>query len=118
MYTFYEKIRNEKGLKNSDVSKATGVSKQTLSDWKKRNSTPKADTLKKIADYLGVSIDYLLTGKEPESYEYFLDPEVAKMAQEIHDNEGLRILFDTTRKITKEDLQIVIDVSKRLFGDE
>ena len=90
MYTFYEKVCKEKGLRNSDVSKATGVSKQTLSDWKKRNSTPKAETLKRIADYLGVSVDYLLTGEAP-TYEHFLDPEVAQMAQEIHDNHNLPV---------------------------
>ncbi len=116
MYTIYEKIRDEKGYKDSDVSKGTGVSKQVLSNWKLKNWTPKVDKLEKIASFLGVSLDYLVTGEEPQSY--YLDPEVAQMAQEIHDNEGLRILFDTTRKVTKEDLQIVIDVAKRIFGDE
>ena len=116
MYTIYEKIRDEKGYKDSDVSKGTGVSKQVLSNWKLKNWTPKVDKLEKIAAFLGVSLDYLVTGEEPQSY--YLDPEVAQMAQEIHDNEGLRILFDTTRKVTKEDLQIVIDVAKRIFGDE
>lgn len=118
MYSIYAKIRDEKGLKDSDIAKQSGVSKQILSNWKLKGWTPKVDSLQKIANCLGVSIDYLLTGEKPTSYEYFLDPEVAKMAQEIHDNEGLKILFDTMRKITKEDLQIVIDVSKRLFGDE
>ena len=118
MYAVYSEIRDKKGLKDSDVAKGTGVSKQILSNWKIKGWTPKVDKLQKIADFLGVSIDYLLTGEEPESYSYFLDPEVAKMAQEIHDNEGLKILFDTTRKVSKEDLQIVIDVAKRIFRND
>ena len=117
MYTIYEQIRNKRGLRDADVSKGTGVSKQILSNWKTKGWTPKVDKLEKIADFLGVTIDYLITGKETE-HEYFIDPEVAEMAQEIHDNEGLRILFDTTRNVTKEDLQIVIDVAKRIFGNE
>ena len=36
----------------------------TLSDWKNGKSTPKQDKLMKIADYFGVSLDYLMTGEE------------------------------------------------------
>lgn len=118
MYEHYEKARDKKGLKNADVAKATGIPKQLFSDWKKRNSTPKAETLLKIADFLDVSVEYLVSGREPEPNNYYLDPEVAQMAQEIHDNEDLRLLFDTTRNVTKEDLQIVIDITKKLFRTE
>lgn len=66
MYEHYQKLLDEKGLKNADVSRATGVSNMTLSDWKRGVSTPKQDKLMKIADFLGVSIDYLMTGEEPK----------------------------------------------------
>lgn len=118
MYEHYERARDKKGLKNADVAKATGIPKQLFSDWKKRDSTPKAETLLKIADFLDVSVEYLVSGREPEPNSYYLDPEVAQMAQEIHDNEDLRLLFDTTRNVTKEDLQIVIDITKKLFRTE
>ena len=39
------------------VSKETGVSTATLSNG---NYVPKADKLKKIADYFGVTVDYFL----------------------------------------------------------
>ena len=42
------------------VSKETGVSTATLSNWKNGNYVPKADKLKKIADYFGVTVDYFL----------------------------------------------------------
>ena len=42
------------------VSKATGISASTLSDWKNGRSTPKADKLARIADYFSVSLDALL----------------------------------------------------------
>lgn len=86
MYEHYERARDKKGLKNADVAKATGIPKQLFSDWKKRDSTPKAETLLKIADFLDVSVEYLVSGREPEPNNYYLDPEVAQMAQEIHDN--------------------------------
>lgn len=66
MYEIYQRLLDEKGLKNSDVSRGTGISNMTLSDWKHGKTTPKTDTMQKIGDFLEVSVDYLMTGKEPE----------------------------------------------------
>lgn len=54
---------DEKGLKNADIARETGISNMTLSDWKKGKSTPKQDKLMKIADYFGVTMEYLMTGE-------------------------------------------------------
>ncbi len=51
------------------VSKATGISASTFTDWKNGRSVPKADKMKRIADYFGVSLDSLLgsrVGRESE----------------------------------------------------
>ena len=34
MYEIYCKLRDEKGCKDADVAKATGITKSTFSDWK------------------------------------------------------------------------------------
>lgn len=64
MYEIYQKLLDEKKLKNSDVSRATGISNMTLSDWKRGKTKPKIDKLQLIADYFNVSVDYLMTGKD------------------------------------------------------
>ena len=64
MYEIYCKLRDLKGLKDSDVSKGADVSKSTFSDWKSGRSTPKKDKLIRIANFFGVSVDYLMTGEE------------------------------------------------------
>lgn len=64
MYEIYCKLRDEKGLKDADVSKATGIPQSTFSEWKKGRSKPKGEKLQKIADFFEVSVDYLQTGKE------------------------------------------------------
>lgn len=66
MYERYQKLLDEKKLKNSDVAKGSGVSNMTLSDWKRGKTTPKTETMQKIADFLGVSVDYLVNGEEKE----------------------------------------------------
>lgn len=48
------------------VSKETGIAQSVLSDWKNGRSKPKADKLKRIADYFGVTIDDLLTDTQDD----------------------------------------------------
>lgn len=64
MYEIYCKLRDAKGCKDSDVAKATNITKSTFSDWKSGRSVPKDEKLQKIAKYFGVSTNYLRTGKE------------------------------------------------------
>ncbi len=66
MYEFYCKLRDEKGVKDATVAASTGITKSTFSDWKSGRSEPKRDKLQKIADYFGVTIDFLMTGKEAD----------------------------------------------------
>lgn len=63
MWEIYYELLRQKGVRNIDVSRATGIPPSTFSDWKKGKSKPKADKLQKIADYFGVSTEYLLTGE-------------------------------------------------------
>lgn len=46
------------------VSKETGISATTFTDWKNGRSTPKIDKLKRIADHFGVSLEYMMGAKE------------------------------------------------------
>lgn len=60
MYEIFERLLKEKGLSAYKVAKATGVATATLSSWKKGAYTPKPEKLQKIADYLGVRLEYLM----------------------------------------------------------
>lgn len=104
MYEIFSKLLQAHGITPYKVSKETGVSQSTLSDWKRGISTPKQDKLQKIADYLGVSLDYLMTGEEKGNDRYYLNDETAKVAQEIFENKELRALFDVQRDMEPDDL--------------
>lgn len=67
MYEVYCKLRDQRNLKDADVVRNTGITKSTFSDWKNGRSCPKNDKLQKIADFFGVSIEYLMTGKESKT---------------------------------------------------
>lgn len=60
MYEKYAELRDKKGVTDYRVAADTGIPKSTFSEWKSGRSKPKADKLKKIADYFGVSVEELL----------------------------------------------------------
>lgn len=108
MYEIFSQLLQKFGVTAYKVSKATGISQSSLSDWKLGKVTPKTENMKKIADYFGVSVEYLMTGEEKEGGEtYYLNEETSKMAQDIFENKELRLLFDTARDAEPEDLKAV-----------
>ena len=64
-YEIFAELLTKKGVRASDVAKATGINPTVFSEWKKGKSSPKSDKLQKIADYFGVSMEYLMTGEDP-----------------------------------------------------
>lgn len=66
MYEIFVKLLEQHGVTAYKVSKATGIAGSTFTDWKTGRSVPKQDKLQKIADYFGVTVDYLMTGKEKD----------------------------------------------------
>lgn len=60
MYERYVKLRDEKDVTDYRVSKDTGITRSTFTDWKNGRSKPKTEKLKAIADYFNVPIEYFL----------------------------------------------------------
>ena len=69
VYENYERLRDAEGLNNYQVSLRLGISTSMFSEWKSDISRPKIETLLKIADLFGVSLDMLLEGaKEADEH--------------------------------------------------
>lgn len=60
MYEVFVQLLQKHNLTPYKVSKDTGISQSTLSDWKTGRAKPKVEKLLLIADYFDVSLDYLL----------------------------------------------------------
>ncbi len=60
-------LAKKMGVSISSIEKTVGLSNGIIGKWRKQS--PSCDKLKLVADYLNVSIDYLLTGKENLSIE-------------------------------------------------
>ena len=96
MYEIFAKLLEERGVTAYKVSKATGIAGSTFSDWKSGRSTPKQDKLQKIADYFGVSVDYLNGEEEAVAQETHIDlkAEFDRIEKLLKSGEGKPLYFD------------------------
>lgn len=60
MYEKFAALLEKTNKTTYQISKDTGISENIFSYWKSGRSKPKADKLKILADYFGVTIEYFL----------------------------------------------------------
>lgn len=136
---FYERFAAlcaEKGITPTGASTIIGFSKGTVSYWKKcanagKDTQPDSDTLYRIADYFGVTVDYLLgrSDEAPTQLELLLaEANFHKQTQVVRDTTPLTLaedpvftnkellLIDAYRR--HPDLQELIDRALGLADDE
>ena len=87
-----------------------------------REGKIRSDRLFQIAEYLGVSPEYLETGNEPASKSepafYFIQRETAELAQELYNRPELSMMFKTLRKASPESLKLAAEVIDRIVKAE
>lgn len=64
MYEIFEQLCSKFNVTPYRVCKETGLTTATISNWKAGRYVPKQDKMQKIANYFGVTLEYLMTGKE------------------------------------------------------
>ena len=115
MYEIFAKLLEERGVTAYKVSKATGIAGSTFSDWKSGRSTPKQDKLQKIADYFGVSVDFLITGKEEtavaQETHVDLKAEFNRIKKLLESGENAPLYFDG-QPADQESINLLLDQIK------
>ena len=100
-------LLRERGISGSKMSADLGMSRSFMTELRKgRAKGVNAETASRIADYLGVSTDFLL-GKSP-SPNLSDDPierELAGYLEELRNRPEQRMLFSATRKATREQVE-------------
>jgi transcriptional regulator with XRE-family HTH domain len=64
-----ETLLKEKGISQKSLAEYIGIRNPSISDWKKEGTIPRADVAIKIAEYLNVSVEYLITGENSDNSE-------------------------------------------------
>ena len=72
----------------------------------------------KICEELDISVESLKNEEIDSPQGYYLNPEAAKMAQELYDNPGMRILFDAAKNVSAEDLKLAAEIIARMKKNE
>ena len=119
MYSVFAKLCETHNVKPASVARATGIATSTLTNWKKGNYVPKADKLQKIADYFGVSLEYIRTGEQPEhesisGKKYYFDDKSAEIAQMIFENNYYQALFDSAQGNPPDNVALATEFLNRM----
>jgi len=77
-------LRAKKGITQYELAKAVNYSDKAVSKWERGESVPEISVLKQVADYFGVTVDYLLC----ETHEEF-DKKQRIVGQAEKRNRGL-----------------------------
>lgn len=79
-----EALLNDRKISNKQMCLDIGITTSAVTTWKKRNTIPSADVVLKIAKYLDVSLEYLITGEEKGDGKMERIKDIAKeLAQEV-----------------------------------
>ncbi len=88
-------LRKQKNLSQANLGKLVGVHYSHIGRYERKISRPAADTLKRLADALGVSGDYLIEGTTEEA------------AKARFEDRELLCQFQEVEKLPEEDKMVV-----------
>ena len=120
MWEIFEQLLIENGVTMYAVSRATGIAPSTFTDWHKgKTKMPKYDKLRKIADYFGVPVEYLLTGKMPlkesdSGKQYAFTDRAAAYAELLTQHAHLQRLMELARDADPDDIRLITEVLERM----
>lgn len=102
-----------KGISQSKLEKDLCIAKGSVTKWKTQE--PRHSTIEKVADYFGVSVEYIMTGEDSNpDIPYYLNDDAREMAQFMFENPEYKVLFDASRKVKKEDIEFVKEMIDRM----
>jgi len=88
---FWNRVKTrikEKALTQENVAKACSIPFTTLRNWMSKNMVPPLDNAHKISKYLGVSLEYLISGQGKDN--------ISKTNEEV-----LALLKEAEEKLSK-----------------
>lgn len=106
--TTFERIKflaNKQGKNLKTVATDLGFSENALYKWK--NQSPTTENLSKVADYFGVSLDYLVGRKEESLY---TETDLAQMVDNAMSFDG--------QPINEHDKEVIMAFLKGKYGIE
>lgn len=97
-------LRKQRGYSQESLSKAIGISQSAVASYESNVRTPSVGMLRRFAEFFSVPMATFL----PENH---ADQDTVQViADSLHQNPDLRLLFDKTRKMSRQDIKAVLSV--------
>ena len=93
-------LREDMDIKQAELAEATGINQQTISNYETGKTIPDAYALVQLADFFGVSIDYLVGRVDIDLYtEKHRTALIENIQQQLEELKQLRgpQIFDQTK---------------------
>lgn len=100
-------LRHERGLYQRDVAEDLDIAVTTLSGYERNDRKPNPETLRKLSDFYGVTIDYLVAGAENN---------VNDLEEQFP--EGVKVLRRATKELTPQARAKMVKLMKAFLEDE
>lgn len=111
-------FRIKENLSQSELAAKLGISASAVSMYEVGKREPDFETEEKIADFFQTDLN-TLRGRENEAEQqpsYYLDKDSSDAAQFLFSNPEYKVLFDASRKVKPEDINLVAEMIKRMAG--
>lgn len=115
IYINIKKLRQELHMSQDELAKKTGYTdRSSIAKIEAGHVDLNESKIATFAKALNTTPALLFGWPEPEEEKsgYYLDPEAAELAQELHDNPDLRAMLDASRNVSPESLKTIIKMIK------
>lgn len=109
---FNDKLRNirlQRGLTQTELAERLQTSQSSITSWENGRREPDFRTIQRLADFFNVPITALLPSDDTVD-KSFAD----SLAESLHANPKLRMLFDKTRYLSNEDIDVILGVANAI----
>src|SRR5699024_10801398 len=110
-----KELAKKQGISIVELEEKLGFGRNSLYSWKKK--TPNGDRLSKVADYFGVTTDYLLGRTETPQFtskdERDIQKKLTEMIDGLSDDSSLAYLNNGGTEIDEEDAELIRSALER-----
>lgn len=105
------RLMRERGIDQSAIASALGLTASTVSDWVNGKKYPRVDSMQRLADFFGVPMSALTIQQSPDR------DRIHEISESLQHNPKLGLLFDRSRNMSERDLDAVLGIVEAILKE-